>query len=288
MSNVKKNILMGVLSGLFCCIAIVCILCAVFVKPDNKTLSITASQSISLGVGESKVFNYSCSDNNADVSVIIADNTIVKMEGKRLIGLKDGTTTMRIYATNKSITATKYISITVTEIHPTINFETKEISLFPDETYILNYTLTPSYISDISYAISNPEVCKMEGNTITAINGGNTEISFYYKEELLEKVKVSVKSNYILKLEARSGQMTVSDRDIFTNNTVFSFAILVLDRRGNEVSNYTDIQVEGIDLEVAPRPGGIYLVELNTSGTLEINIQDLNISETFTVTLKNT
>lgn len=284
----KKNILMVGLSGLFCCIAVVCILCAVFIKPDNKTLSITASQSISLGVGESKIFNYSCSDSNADVSVIIADNSIVKMEGSKLIGIKDGTTTMRIYATNKSITATKYIPVTVTEIHPVIEIESEEIELTPDDTYILEYKLIPSYISGVSCTVSNPEVCKIEGNKITALNGGKAEIFFCYKDEILGKVKVSVSSNYTTKIKVRSGQITVLDKEILTSDSVFTFSILVLDKEGNEVKDYTRIEVLSSDLEITARPGGIYLVEVSTPGSLEIKIEDLNISEIFTVNFKNT
>lgn len=183
-------------------IVLVCVLAAILClviipnQPDSISLAI---DDVSMICGEVKDIEYSCSDENAEISFDSYNSKIVEVDGDKIIAKKVGSTAIRVKAQSENATAYSSFKVIVSED------TTMALTTLPEEItlYLLDKNFEQAradgYDNVMTYVrlreISSVDSCKfvkVTANKITASKAGSGEVVFHGTSGDKQTIKVNV------------------------------------------------------------------------------------------------
>lgn len=273
----KKRVWILTASGIFVLVACI-VACCLFIIPTRSSLALEVEDNYSIGVGEEKCIEYKCNP-DAKVSIEIGRNEVAKIEGSRVIGIKEGFTNIKISAIKGKEYVSKVIHLNIFPCSAELILQSpKDLELQTGQEFQPSYLLSPSsYSMDmVEICIENQEICTLENNKIYALRGGKTKVKLKIGDKILEEFTISVNGAYSLKI---TGNCTVSTSklQISPEGSLVEISL----NNGNQSLEYLDIEFLSESVSVIKYMGGQYILQGN--GELEIRIEEYNFSKIYLV-----
>lgn len=237
------------------------------------------------------VYNFVRFSTNKDVSYALSNPNVIslsKANGK-ITAISEGKATVTFFsAANPAVKSVH--TVIVKNVNPSLNLSTREeVVLDIDESTEIKYSISPVYYTgkaEVSISVEDPEIAKVEGNVITAVRSGETQVNISLNGTVVKEIKVKVKQPYIpvysFEIVALDGA-TVTGKTIYLSGDSCLINIKVINDRG-EYYNDPRITIVGAKFKNIGR--GLHLTDF-TGNNLLIKVESIGLSEIYTLVMQS-
>lgn len=200
MENKKKTINYLIIISSIIIVGLLCYILFFFNKNNNSYFRLN-DNNITLKVGSKRQLSYVISDDNIDITWYSSSDSVSVSEkgeitansyGKAIITATVVTNDETISNTCTVITYTGDVNIDV----QSINSEVEELSMKPNSSYDIPFTIEPinAYITSIDYYSTDENIVSFENNQIISKNEGTATFTMVVNNQIVKKLLINVSS----------------------------------------------------------------------------------------------